>query len=57
MFVPPAARGHGLGAALMARAVGEARSPGLHPVLDVVEQRWAPEQVVSLRRHAAPGQP
>jgi len=75
LFVSPAARGHGLGAALMARAVEEARALGLHPVLDVVdsdtaatalyerlgwellgvvEQRWAPEQVVSLRCYAAP---
>lgn len=78
LFVSPAARGYGLGAALMARAVAEARALGLHPVLDVVgsdtaatalyerlgwellevvEQRWEPEQVVSLRCYAAPGQP
>ena len=36
LFVDPAARGHGIGAALMARAVAEARDRGLHPVLDVV---------------------
>jgi len=75
LFVAPAARGHGLGAALMARAVEEAQSRQLHPVLDVVdsrtgatdlyerlgwelldvvEQRWGPEQVVSLRCYAAP---
>ncbi|MGW1752026.1 GNAT family N-acetyltransferase [Streptomyces sp. NPDC002092] len=76
LFVSPATRGYGLGAALMARAVEEARTRGLHPVLDVVdsdttatalyerlgwellevvEQRWAPGQVVSLRCYAAPG--
>ena len=32
----PRARGRGIGALLMARAVGEARDRGLHPVLDVV---------------------
>ena len=78
LFVSPAARGHGLGAVLMARAVEEARTLGLHPVLDVVdsdtaatalyerlgwelldvvEQRWTPDQVVSLRCYAAPGAP
>ncbi|WP_406438848.1 GNAT family N-acetyltransferase [Streptomyces sp. NBC_01613] len=78
LFVSPAARGHGLGAALMARAVEEARARGLHPVLDVVasdraaaalyerlgwelldvvEQRWAPDQVVSVRCYAAPPGP
>lgn len=36
LFVAPEARGLGAGAALMERAVGEARSRGLHPVLDVV---------------------
>ncbi|SCL44678.1 Acetyltransferase (GNAT) family protein [Micromonospora citrea] len=36
LFVAPSARGHGLGALLMARAVEEARDRGLHPVLDVV---------------------
>lgn len=36
LFVAPWARGHGLGALLMDRAVGEARGRGLHPVLDVV---------------------
>lgn len=35
-FVAPSARGRGLGAALMARAVAEARGRGPHPVLDVV---------------------
>lgn len=78
LFVSPVARGHGLGAALMARAVEEALQHGLHPVLDVVdsdtaatalyerlgwellevvEQRWAPEQTVSVRCYAAPGRP
>ncbi|MFF4803632.1 GNAT family N-acetyltransferase [Streptomyces sp. NPDC001351] len=78
LFVSPAARGHGLGGALVARAVEEAWTLGLHPVLDVVdsdaaatalyerlgwelldvvEQHWAPQQVVSLRCYAAPGQP
>jgi GNAT superfamily N-acetyltransferase len=37
LFVAPSARGHGLGALLMAQAVTEARERGLHPVLDVVE--------------------
>lgn len=36
LFVAPTARGRGLGASLMARAVREARGRGLHPVLDVV---------------------
>ncbi|MFC4504679.1 MULTISPECIES: GNAT family N-acetyltransferase [Streptomyces] len=36
LFVAPGARGHGLGALLMRRAVREARDRGLHPVLDVV---------------------
>lgn len=36
LFVTPAARGHGIGALLMARAVREARALRLHPVLDVV---------------------
>lgn len=36
LYVSPAARGHGLGAALLDRAVRAARTRGLHPVLDVV---------------------
>ncbi|MEU1852437.1 GNAT family N-acetyltransferase [Streptomyces sp. NPDC019990] len=36
LFVAPWARGHGIGALLMARAVTEAHDRGLHPVLDVV---------------------
>ncbi|MGY3677085.1 GNAT family N-acetyltransferase [Streptomyces sp. TE33382] len=36
LFVAPAARGHGIGALLMAEAVREARARDLHPVLDVV---------------------
>ncbi|MFG2574154.1 GNAT family N-acetyltransferase [Streptomyces sp. NPDC048481] len=36
LYVSPAARGHGIGAALLERAVGAARARGLHPVLDVV---------------------
>ncbi|MBZ4321045.1 GNAT family N-acetyltransferase [Streptomyces huiliensis] len=36
LFVAPSARGHGIGALLMARAVAEARRRGSHPVLDVV---------------------
>lgn len=36
LFVSPWARGHGIGALLMARAVAEARDHDLHPVLDVV---------------------
>ncbi|WP_109000736.1 GNAT family N-acetyltransferase [Streptomyces rishiriensis] len=36
LYVSPAARGHGVGAALLDRAVGTARARGLHPVLDVV---------------------
>ncbi|WP_164253702.1 GNAT family N-acetyltransferase [Streptomyces sp. S4.7] len=36
LFVSPGARGHGIGALLLAEAVGYARGRGLHPVLDVV---------------------
>lgn len=36
LFVAPSARGRGIGASLMARAVAEAQGRGLHPVLDVV---------------------
>ncbi|MEW2302668.1 GNAT family N-acetyltransferase [Streptomyces sp. NPDC006655] len=36
LFVAPGARGHGIGALLIGRAVAEARRHGLHPVLDVV---------------------
>ncbi|WP_174248283.1 GNAT family N-acetyltransferase [Streptomyces hoynatensis] len=36
LFVAPSARGHGIGALLMARAVTAARDRGLHPVLDVL---------------------
>ncbi|MGW0433671.1 GNAT family N-acetyltransferase [Micromonospora sp. NPDC003197] len=36
LFVSPVARGHGIGALLMARAMQSAREHGLHPVLDVV---------------------
>ncbi len=36
LFVAPSARGKGIGALLVARAVAEARDRGLHPVLDVV---------------------
>ncbi|MGE7388997.1 GNAT family N-acetyltransferase [Streptomyces sp. NPDC004126] len=75
LFVAPGARGHGIGALLMARAVRGARESGLHPVLDVVasdtaaaalyerlgwsllatvEQRWAPDRLVSVRCYAAP---
>ncbi|MFF9126686.1 GNAT family N-acetyltransferase [Streptomyces sp. NPDC014889] len=36
LFVAPRARGHGIGALLLGRAVEEARRRGLHPVLDVV---------------------
>ena len=78
LFVSPAARGRGLGAALLGRAVEEARVLGLQPVLDVVdspsaatalydrlgwelldvvEQRWAPDQVVPVRCYAAPPDP
>ncbi|WP_327392769.1 GNAT family N-acetyltransferase [Streptomyces sp. NBC_01186] len=35
LFVPPAARGHGLGTLLLTRAVREATGRGLHPVLEV----------------------
>ena len=36
LFVSPSARGHGIGALLMTRAVQDARERALHPVLDVV---------------------
>ncbi|MFI1357336.1 GNAT family N-acetyltransferase [Streptomyces sp. NPDC020898] len=35
LYVDPAARGRGVGAALMTRATAEAKSRALHPVLDV----------------------
>ncbi|MEU8434961.1 GNAT family N-acetyltransferase [Streptomyces sp. NPDC029216] len=75
LFVAPAARGHGLGALLLARAVQDATDRGLHAVLDVVtsdtaatalyerlgwtllgtaEQRWTPQQTVTVRCYAAP---
>lgn len=37
LFVAPGARGHGIGAGLLARVVAEAGELGVHPVLDVVE--------------------
>ncbi|MGW6057126.1 GNAT family N-acetyltransferase [Streptomyces sp. NPDC055189] len=37
LFVAPGARGHGLGARLLARVAAEAGDLGLQPVLDVVE--------------------
>lgn len=78
LFVAPAARGHRIGARLMAEATRAAHDLGLHPVLDVVatdtaaaalyerlgwrllattEQRWSPEQIVSVRSYAAPAVP
>ncbi|WP_406401767.1 GNAT family N-acetyltransferase [Streptomyces uncialis] len=36
LFVSPAARGRGIGAQLMARAVQDAQERALHPVLDVL---------------------
>lgn len=78
LFVAPAARGHRIGARLMAEATRAAHDLGLHPVLDVVatdtaaaalyerlgwrllattEQRWSPEQTVSVRSYAAPAVP
>lgn len=36
LFVAPQARGQGIGALLIGRAVAEARRHRLHPVLDVV---------------------
>ncbi|WP_374117903.1 GNAT family N-acetyltransferase [Streptomyces sp. S07_1.15] len=36
LFAAPAARGHGVGALLLGRAVEEAGERGLHPVLDVL---------------------
>ncbi|MEV1333736.1 GNAT family N-acetyltransferase [Micromonospora costi] len=74
LFVAPSARGHGVGALLVAQAVRAAQDRGLHPVLDVaasdtaavalyerlgwqflatVEQRWSPEQTVTVRCYAA----
>lgn len=41
LFVAPSVRGRGVGAALMERAVGEARARHLHPVLDVVDSHPA----------------
>ncbi|WP_282695689.1 GNAT family N-acetyltransferase [Streptomyces sp. CC208A] len=35
LYVSPSARGHGIGALLLAKAVEAAREHGLHPVLDV----------------------
>ena len=37
LFVDPAARGHGIGALLIAQVVHEARRRGLHPLLEVVD--------------------
>ncbi|MER8070658.1 GNAT family N-acetyltransferase [Streptomyces sp. NPDC094034] len=75
LFVAPSARGHGIGALLMAQAARQARRRGLHPVLDVVstdaaaaalyermgwsllavvDQRWSPDQTVTVRCYAAP---
>ncbi|MFD3923291.1 GNAT family N-acetyltransferase [Streptomyces sp. NPDC058595] len=36
LYVSPQARGHGIGALLLAETVRDARRRGLHPVLDVV---------------------
>ena len=36
LFVSPAARGHGIGAALLRQAVRDARQRGLRPVLEVL---------------------
>jgi GNAT superfamily N-acetyltransferase len=36
LFLAPSARGHGIGASLLAHAAKQARNHGLHPVLDVV---------------------
>lgn len=36
LFVSPGARGHGIGASLLAEATRAAQGRGLHPVLDVV---------------------
>ncbi|MFE3253753.1 GNAT family N-acetyltransferase [Streptomyces sp. NPDC059209] len=36
LYVSPRARGHGIGALLLAETVRDARRRGLHPVLDVV---------------------
>ncbi|MGW6915215.1 GNAT family N-acetyltransferase [Kitasatospora sp. NPDC054939] len=36
LYVSPQARGHGIGARLLAQAVRAARADGLHPVLDVL---------------------
>lgn len=36
LFVAPAARGHGIGALLLAQAMRDAQERDLHPVLDVV---------------------
>ncbi|WP_405820702.1 GNAT family N-acetyltransferase [Streptomyces sp. NBC_01390] len=41
LYVDPAARGRGIAAALMARAEAEAKSRGLHPVLDVASTATA----------------
>lgn len=41
LFVAPSARGHRIGAALMAHATTQARSRGLHPVLDVLSSDTA----------------
>ncbi|WP_399926937.1 GNAT family N-acetyltransferase [Streptomyces kanamyceticus] len=41
LYVAPTARGHGIGALLARRAVREARTRALHPVLDVVSSDTA----------------
>ncbi|MGA4849886.1 GNAT family N-acetyltransferase [Streptomyces sp. G5(2025)] len=65
LYVAPDARGHGIGALLMGRAVREARAHGLHPVLDVVSsdtsaaalyERLGWELLAVVEREWGPGQ-
>ncbi len=52
LFVAPDARGHGIGALLMGRAVRESRARGLHPVLDMVSSELSRHPLRRLGRRA-----
>jgi GNAT superfamily N-acetyltransferase len=65
LFVAPSARGHGIGALLLAQADGAARERGLHPVLDVAAsdtaaaalyERLGWQLLATVEQQWAPGQ-